>query len=73
MNIHNIERSASRRGEYVGYAVGTVWLITRGGEGWRAIAREHRCDSQYPGYMSARTLSDLSVRLDGLYKGVCIK
>lgn len=67
-SIHNIEKSAFHKGEYVGYAVGTVWKIIKGGEGYRAIAREHYTDSTYPPQLTARTLRDLSVKLDGLYK-----
>ena len=38
-NMHNIEPSRFRRGEYVGYAGGTVWRITRVGRGWCAVQR----------------------------------
>lgn len=65
--MHNIERSAFHKGEHVGYAVGTVWKIVKGGEGYRATAREHYPDSKYPRTLTARTLGDLSVKLDGLY------
>ncbi len=34
---HNVEKSAFRRGEYVGHATG-AWCIIRNGKGWRAVA-----------------------------------
>jgi hypothetical protein len=68
MAMHNIERSGFYKGEHVGYAVGTVWRIVKGGEGYRATAREHYPDSKYPKILTARTLGDMSVKLDGLYK-----
>lgn len=38
-NLHNVEKSAFRRGEYVGYAAGSVWRITRVASGWMAANR----------------------------------
>jgi hypothetical protein len=35
----NIEKSAFRRGEYVGYAAGLVWHIRKDGREWIATAR----------------------------------
>lgn len=66
--MHNIEKSRFRKGEYIGYAVGTIWYIYKGGIGWYAKAREWYPDSKYPASMTSRTLSDVSIRLDGLYK-----
>jgi hypothetical protein len=57
VNLHNIERSGFRSGEYVGYAHG-VWRITRGGLGWEA---EHR---KLFRRLSAPTLPLLSVALE---------
>ncbi|CAB5238228.1 hypothetical protein UFOVP162_17 [uncultured Caudovirales phage] len=37
--MNNIEKSAFRKGEYVGYGGGLVWRIQRGGNGWYAHAR----------------------------------
>lgn len=37
-NFHNIEKSAFRRGEYVGYSNGLVFRICRDGRDWYAIA-----------------------------------
>jgi hypothetical protein len=39
MSLTNIEKSAFRRGEYVGYAAGLVWHIRRDGREWIAIAQ----------------------------------
>lgn len=52
----NIEKSAFKRGEYVGYGNG-VWRIFRWGSGWRAVKREggHTIDGA--------TLGDLSEQL----------
>lgn len=38
-NLHNIEKSAFRRGEYVGYGGGLVFHIRRDGRDWFAIAQ----------------------------------
>ena len=35
---HNIEKSAFRAGEYVGYGRGRVWRIRRDGKAWRAMS-----------------------------------
>ena len=55
-NLPNIEKSGFRAGEYVGYACGTVWRIRRDAKVWRALAR----DKCVPGYISRRTLAELS-------------
>lgn len=44
-SYHNIDKSAFRKGEYVGYATvdgkQTVWHIARDGrDGWKAVARD---------------------------------
>lgn len=66
--MHNIEKSGFHKGEYVGYAAGTVWRISRSASGWGAIARDHYPDSTYPAVLMARTLKDMSTKLDDLYK-----
>ncbi len=45
-NLHNIEKSAFHRGQYVGYANG-VWRIDRHAGKWRAIKgiRDIRADT----------------------------
>lgn len=57
-NFHNIDKSAFRQGEYVGYAAGTVWRIRRCENGW--------CASQRNGgqLFTRRTLAEISA---GLY------
>jgi len=50
----NIEKSAFRKGEYVGHATGT-WRIRRDGKGWLAIA------GSIPGH-SGRTLRGATLR-----------
>jgi hypothetical protein len=57
-SLPNIERSAFRRGEYVGYANG-VWRISRGPRGWFATKRDGNARTLY-----APTLRLLSIRLD---------
>ncbi len=37
---HNIERSAFRKGEYIGYGKRGLYRITRYMDGWRAECRE---------------------------------
>jgi hypothetical protein len=54
--MHNIEKSAFRRGEYVGYACG-VWHIVGSAGAWRATKREGG------DVLSAGTLADLSTKL----------
>lgn len=68
---HNIEKSAFRPGEYIGYGMAGVTSyrtrIKRGGEGWRTyyddqMSREAGgCFS----YMTARTLEELGAQLEG--------
>lgn len=57
-NLHNIEKSAFRPGQYVGYAYG-VWSIARAGKTWRAV---HRDDTWRP-VQCADTLAELSLKL----------
>lgn len=66
---HNIERSAFRKGEYVGYAMaGTTpytMRIRRGGRGWETYYHEPlaRAAGGVFTYMTAPTLKTLSARL----------
>lgn len=53
----NIEKSAFRRGEYVGYGRGP-WRVLRGGAGWNAF---HRGDL---GHVTARTLAELGKKIE---------
>ena len=58
---HRIERSAFRRGEYVGYCHGAQ-RIREGGRGWQTYGL---CSAfGTPVYLSARTLWDLGELLD---------
>ena len=67
-NLPNIEKSAFRRGEYVGYAHG-VWIITRSnGSNGNWFAR-HR-DNQRAPHLYAFTLEKLSEKLAGYAKDV---
>lgn len=34
--MHNVEKSAFHKGQYVGYGAGTVWNIRKDGKSWRA-------------------------------------
>jgi hypothetical protein len=57
--MHNIEKSAFRHGQYVGYGLGQTWIIYRdkSSNWWTALSR------QSADCMSARTLRELSARL----------
>jgi hypothetical protein len=63
-NLHNIEKSAFREGQYVGYGGGHVWRIRRSnssyGNWWAQSTTEH--NSQ----LWAWRLSDLSDKLSAL-------
>ena len=54
-DLPNIERSAFKRGQYVGYGAGT-WRIFRSGDHWCAVRRPH-------GFLTASTLADMSQRI----------
>lgn len=57
---HNIEKSAFRKGEYVGYCNGAQ-RIRRGGEGW---VTNGLCSSQGEAvFAQARTLMELGEKL----------
>lgn len=60
LSLHNIEKSAFRRGEYVGYGNG-VWRVARASSyTWRAVRLDGRPGA--PVYRE-RTLAALSRRL----------
>jgi hypothetical protein len=62
--MSNIEKSAFRPGQYVGYGGGTVWRISRHGRDyWAAIAQGR------PDVFSARTLRDISAKLSAMSEG----
>lgn len=65
LNLPNIEKSGFRRGEYVGYAAGDVWRITKstGRARWVAIARHNGQ------YVYGDTLVALSATLAGIADG----
>lgn len=59
-NLHNIEKSAFRRGEYVGYASGLVFRVIRVNGGWQAVSRDNKVSRTMP------TLALLSVALENV-------
>lgn len=60
--MHNIEKSAFRKGEYVGYANG-VWLIRKTNSSFGNWSARHRDDPRQP-LIFAMRLADLSAKLD---------
>lgn len=62
-NLHNIEKSAFRRGEYVGYGGGLVFHIRRDGRDWFAIAQGTGISITRP------SLALLSVALENVIRG----
>lgn len=58
-NITNIEKSAFRKGEYVGYAGGIVFRIFKGDKSWVAVNGPYRLEGD--------TLSFLSIVLENFY------
>lgn len=65
---HNIEKSAFRRGEYVGYGQGTVWHIRKSNSSygrWVAFDRDGKLQAQY-----AFRLADLSPKLEAKPAGI---
>ncbi len=61
-NLINIEKSAFRRGEYVGYADG-VWNITKSNSSFGNWIARHRDRSNKPAVF-AFTLEDMSAKLE---------
>lgn len=60
--MHNIEKSAFRKGEYIGYGGGDVWRIVKNGSTWRATPRKDVNLREF----SASTLKELSAGLESL-------
>jgi hypothetical protein len=56
-NLSNIEKSACKKGEYVGYCCGAQ-RIRRGGKGWETYGLASA--SGKPVYLTARTLDELN-------------
>ena len=56
----NIDRSAFRRGEYVGYADG-VWIVRASGDSIGGYVARHR-ENKHP-HQRGRTLADLGAKL----------
>jgi len=64
MTLHNIEKSAFRKGEYVGYGGGKVWHIRKSNSSFgNWIARNQRNGSDY--FFSMR-LADMQKQLETL-------
>lgn len=63
-NLHNIEASAFRKGEYVGWrkSDGQPFNIRKSWNGWRAINRD--ATGAAGDILTARTLSLISIRLE---------
>lgn len=69
--LHNIEKSAFHKGQYVGYGAGLVWRIRRnpGRPGWKAYAllgwQARALGASCPS-LSASRLQDMSAQLEAL-------
>jgi hypothetical protein len=50
---HNIEKSAFRAKEYIGYGSGLIWRIRKSGANWFATSEKGHCKE-------AQTLRDIS-------------
>jgi hypothetical protein len=60
--MHNIEKSAFRPGQYVGYGGGNVWRIIKDkSSGWWTAFSQQSADC-----MGARTLRELQAKLEAL-------
>jgi hypothetical protein len=69
-NYQNIEKSAFHKGEYVGYALGTVWRIRKTNSvygSWIATSRDIIKNNVYSHNAYANRLSDMSGKLAALY------
>ena len=65
---HNIEKSAFRPREYVGYGNG-VWRIWRAGHGWHASRHDDRVEGEV-NYLITPTLAEMSERLESVNQRV---
>lgn len=61
-NLPNIEKSAFRKGEYVGHCKGAQ-LIRKGGEGWETYRLGSISQGEFV-RVTARTLAELSIKLE---------
>lgn len=66
-NLPNIEKSAFRKGEYVGYGHG-VWIITKSNSSYGTWAARHQDDNRAP-TLFAFTLEKLSTKLNAYAAG----
>ena len=57
---HNVEKSAFRKGQYTGYAIGKVWRI------WRDRSTDFWYATSEGRVIQAFTLRDLSKKLEAL-------
>jgi len=64
----NIEKSAFRKSEYVGYASGRVYRIMRDDRGWYALNRD---GTDAGSYLHRRTLKEMSAALADVAKVFC--
>lgn len=69
-SLHNIEKSAFNRGEYIGYGAGMVWRITKSNSSfgtWCARPLPHTCANirAVNSLVYAFRLDELSRKLDG--------
>jgi hypothetical protein len=62
---HNIDKSALRRGEYVGHASGS-WRIKRNGKSWQATANNAILHGDEPIVVFGTTLRDISEALEAV-------
>jgi hypothetical protein len=63
-SLPNIEKSAFRRHEYVGYGGGCVYRVRKCGTGgWEAWLGNGALDGMSQGYLRARTLEAMSLKL----------
>lgn len=66
-NLTNIEKSAFKKGEYVGYGHG-VWHITKSNSSYGTWAARHRDDNRAP-ILFAFSLKKLSTKLSAYAAG----
>lgn len=68
-NLSNIEKSAFKRNEYVGYANG-VWIIRKTNSSYGNWSARHRDDNKAP-LLFGFTLADLSKKLTDFTQTSC--
>lgn len=62
----NINKSAFRKGEYVGYSAGAVWRIRRSGRNWQALRRMTDGLALIPVGINQPTLTEISAKLTSI-------